>query len=67
MDKNNIHQLPLLGRYLPFRNFIKHFIIKILCQYIPTGSIITGLVRWGYKKLVRIYKLQIIFKKKITI
>ena len=44
MDKNNIHQLPLLGRYLQFRNFIKHFITEILCQYIPTGSIITSLV-----------------------
>ena len=65
MDKNGVHQLLLLGRYLRFRSFIKRFITGILCQYIPTGSIIASLAGLGCRRLARMYKLQVILRKRI--
>ena len=65
MDRNGVYQLPLLERYLQFRSFIKCFITGILCRYIPAGSVIASLVEWGYRRLARMYRLQVILKKRI--
>ena len=66
MDRNGVYQLPLLRKYLQFKSFTKRFITGIPCRYIPVRSVIVNLAGQGYKRLAKIYKLQVILRKGIN-